>query len=158
MLDHDGWCSVMMEAIVDSWVIRMMIDAERWLCQMIMMVLVDGWCWTTSMMDDGGWWITMDHIWWWCMMTDKDSWWTLIWLFNHWKTKKREKITNFEELNWTLMDDGYCGRAIIESFYRRVRQSRERNDDASCGGFMDDVDDDGCWKMMKDDRENVSWW
>ena len=42
------------------------------------------------------------------------------------------------------MDDEYCGRAIIESFYRRVRKSRERNDDASCGGFMDEVDDNGC--------------
>ena len=60
------------------------------------------------------------------------------------KLKEEEEDKNFEELNWTLMDDGYCGRAIIESFYRRVRQSRERNDDASCGGFMDDVDDDGC--------------
>ena len=57
---------------------------------------------------------------------------------------KIEKISkNYEKLIWPLMDDGHCGRAIIESFYRRVRKSRERNDDASCGGFMDDVDDDG---------------
>ena len=71
MLDLDGWCSVMMEAMGDSWVILMMMDAEIWPWKMIIMVKVDDWSWTTT--DDGGSSLTMDYSWW-C------GWW---WMLNH---------------------------------------------------------------------------